>query len=125
MKIRDGYSVKQTKLGIPVVLYKNRIIVKFIWYPIHPVKPVGMVLEYGLWAEDSTPRERLEGAMYFWHQIDVPLIGYARRSENTFFRHLEKHGYCRRTGVSHIVFDDEVATVWESTHERRNSSSVR
>lgn len=121
MKIRPGYSVGQTKGGMPVLFYKGKLIGSFIWYPIHPVKPIGMILEFGFWTDDSTPRERLEGAIYLWHQIKLPLIGYAREQDNKYFEKLEKLGYCRRTGISHIVFDDQIATVWESTHIREST----
>jgi hypothetical protein len=82
-------------------------------YPIHPQKGIGWVVEHMCWLSEATPRQRVEAAAALYTN-NQPMMGYSRKRDEKFFKLLQKNKIIKRAGKSGLVFDDQIATVWEN-----------
>lgn len=119
IKVRDGWRIEKAVINgeerdIPLCFFNDKLICAVRWYPIHPVKPIGYIFEEVIWDEAATDREKLEAPVFFAKNCGQKLIGWSRKEDRVFFRHLERNGCIKCTGYSDIVFFDQRAKTWET-----------
>lgn len=83
---------------------------------LHPAYDKCLVLDNFTWFPWATDRNKVECAVGFIHRTrkEVPMIGFAKERDKSFFEMLAKHGIVRRVGTSHNIFEKEPASVWET-----------
>lgn len=106
--------MQMTSNDMPVVLFRDTPICAVIWYPIHPVKPIGYVFEEVIWSDAATYRHKVEAPVWFAKNCGVKLMGWSRKKDAHYFKLLEANNCVKHTGFSDIVFHDQRAKAWES-----------
>lgn len=96
------------------------------------LRPVGLVLGFWshpnprlapfmivgdmIWFPWSSPRNRIEAAVQFFHRIrsEIAMVEYARDEHKRFFEMICHHGIMRRIGTTYNVYPGEGTAVYET-----------
>ena len=113
MKIREGYKIEPLSIFEISIFRDGRNIGIFRGYNMHPAVKTAWFLEEMIWLSGSSPRERLE-AVCFFVKSGVKSIGASRKKDFEFFKKISKDGHLRKVGISHHLFEDESAMLWET-----------
>lgn len=93
----------------------------FYSHPDHTLSPF-MIIGDLVWFPWTTPRNRIEAAVYFFSLIraSVPLVDYAHGELNKrFFEMICQHGIMRRAGTTYNVVKGEPVAIYETRSPER------
>lgn len=70
-----------------------------------------MILDSFVWFPWASKRNRTEAAVNFINdaRAEIPMLGFVRPDDMSFFNMIAKHGIVRRVGTSHEIFDGKAA----------------
>lgn len=82
----------------------------------HPKIPPFMHVGDMIWMPWATRRNIVEASVHFFNRIrrEIKLIEYARIKDKKFFQMLCDHGIMRHVGVSHVIYENEPAHIFET-----------
>ena len=115
-EIRENYAAAWTLFAetgkgfIPVGLVLG------FWSHPNPRFSPFMIVGDMIWFPWSSPRNRIESAVCFFHRIrhEIAMVEYAEERFKRFFEMICQHGVMRRIGTSYNVYPGAATAVYET-----------